>query len=356
MDHRANNPSQSALDLPRLAGMVALVLVVAGIAYWLGISSYHQPLKVPLYELGMNQPVENKLDQKYRDADGDLVADPPSDAADYLDPPTIRFAYLAADQAEYAELWRPMLDKLSAACDRPIEFVSHESPDDELAAIQNGSLHFVGINSGSVPVAVNQCGFRPLVSFGKDEKLATYTMQIIARSDSDIKNVADLHGKRLALTHPTSNSGWKAPLLLLLRQFDLKPIVDYDIASTGDHAKSIEALVAGEQVVISVASDELKLAQEKGVIKPDQYRVIFESAPFCNNTFGCPHNLKPELADKLRQGMLDLDWKDTKFEEMFSKIGATQFVPIVYQTDFSLIRDIDNAMGGRTRELLGRKF
>ena len=73
-------------------------------------------------------------------------------------------------------------------------------------------------------------------------------------------------------------------------------------------------------------------------------RLIFESAPFCNNTFGCPYNLKPELADKLRRGMLELDWKDTQFDEVFSKIGATQFVPIVYQTDFSLIRDIDNAM------------
>ncbi|MGD9634601.1 MAG: phosphate/phosphite/phosphonate ABC transporter substrate-binding protein [Pirellulales bacterium] len=356
MDHHTDASQSPTVDLPRLAGMVALVLVVAAIAYWLGISGYQQPAKAPLYELGMNQPGENKLEKNYRDADGDLVADPPTESAEWLDPPTIQFAYLAADQKEYAELWKPVLDKLSAACGRPIEFVTHESPDDELAAIQNGSLHLVGINSGSVPVAVNQCGFRPLVSFGKDGKLATYTMKIIARSDSDIKEVDDLRGKRLALTHPTSNSGWKAPLLLLLRKFDLKPIVDYDIASTGDHAKSIEALVAGEQVVVSVASDELQLAEEKGIIAPKDYRVIYESAPFCNNTFGCPYNLKPELADKLRQGMLELDWQDTDFDKMFSTIGATQFVPIVYQTDFSLIRDIDNAMGARTRELLGRRF
>jgi phosphonate transport system substrate-binding protein len=352
----ANSSPPPAANLARLTGTIVLVCLVAAVAYLLGVSGYNQPQKAPLYELGMDLPVENKLDAKYQDADGDLVADAPTDAAAWIDPPTIRFAYLAADQEHYAKLWKPVLDKLSRACWRPIEFVAQQSPDDELAELQNGGLHLAGINSGSVPVAVNQCGFVPLVSFGKDGKLATYTMKIIARSGSGIKQVDDLRGKRLALTDPTSNSGWKAPLLLLLRKFGLQPIVDYDIASTGSHAASIHALAAGEQNVISVASDELQLAEQQGVIKSADYNLVFESPSFCNNTFGCPYNLKPELVAKLREGLLNLPWDDPDFAAAFSTIGATQFLPVAYQTDFSLIRDIDNAMGKRTRELLGRKF
>lgn len=357
MDDLPHAAPAKSIHPPRLFSTIVVILAVAGFAYWLGVNHYQkQPLKSSLYELGMDQPVENKLDEQYQDANGDLIADAPNDPTAWVDPETIQFAYLAADQDRYAELWAPVLAKLSEACGKPIEFVKHESPDDELWGVRSSSLHLVGINSGSVPVAVNQCGFIPLVSFGRDGKLATYTMKILVDSDTTIQQVSDLKGKRIALTHPTSNSGWKAPLLLLLRKFELQPIIDYDIASTGDHAISIEALAKGKQEVISVASDELKLAEEKGVISRDDYRVIFESSPFCNNTFGCPYNLKPELVQKLRQALIDLTWEDARFAEAFSTIGATQFVPVTYQTDFSLIREIDNAMGKRTRELLGREY
>ena len=201
-------------------------------------------------------------------------------------------------------------------------------------------------------MAVNQCGFIPLVSFGRDDKLANYTMKLLVNKESAIRKVEDIKGNTIALTHTTSNSGWKAPLLLLRRDFDLRPIVDYDVVYTGNHSNSIDQLAKGEQQAISVASDELQRAEEKGVIKKEDYRVLFESTAFCNNTFGCPYNLHPDLVLRIKHAMLELDWGDELFADTFASLGASQFVEVTYIEDFKLIREIDNATGTRTRALL----
>jgi phosphonate transport system substrate-binding protein len=268
----------------------------------------------------------------------------------------LHFSYLAADQDRLAATWADVLKFIGERCGKPIEFRAQDSPDSQLAGILSGELHIVGINSGSVPVAVNQCGFVPLCTFGADGKLASYTMKIIVRKDSPLQNVSDLRGHRLALTDPTSNSGWKAPLYLLKREFQLTPIVDYDIVSSHGHLNSIKALKAGDQEVAAVASDELQLAEKHGLIGNDDFRVIYESKPFCNNTFGCPHNLKPELVEKVKQSLLEYNWAGSKLGEEMSTIGAKQFVVASFPDDYELLREIDDAMGSRTREMLGRQF
>ncbi|HEX2475714.1 MAG TPA: phosphate/phosphite/phosphonate ABC transporter substrate-binding protein [Lacipirellulaceae bacterium] len=344
------------VNVPRLAITLLLILAAAAGAYWYGVTSV-QPTKVPaLWALGMDQPSASQLASQFKDADGNSVADPPADQTEWLDPPTLNFSYLAADQERYAATFADVLAFIGERCGKPVQFQPQESPDDQLAGIKSGELHIVGINSGSVPIAVYEYGFVPLVSFGADGKLATYTMKIIARKDSSLEKVSDLRGRRLALTHPTSNSGWKAPLLLLKNEYQLTPIVDYDIASTGDHADSIKALAAGEQEVAAVASDELLLAEEHGLIKTDDYRVIYESEPFCNNTIGCPHRLKPELVGKVKQALLEFKWDGSKLADELDTIGAKQFVAVSFKDDYDLLREIEDAMGRRTREMLGRQL
>ena len=206
--------------MSRLAIAILVVLAAAGGAYWLGVNSV-RPKEVPaLWALGMDQPSTNQLNSEFQDADGNLVADPPANPTDWLDPPTLNFSYLAADQERYATTWADVLKFISERCGKPVEFRPQDSPDGQLAGIRSGELHIVGINSGSVPVAVHECGFVPLCSLGADGKLATYTMKVIARKDSPLKDVSDLRGRRLALTDPTSNSGWKAPLLLLKTNYN----------------------------------------------------------------------------------------------------------------------------------------
>src|SRR3546814_6929644 len=65
-----------------------------------------------------------------------------------------------------------------------------------------------------------------------------YEMEIIVPADSAIQSPADIEGKALAFTAPTSNSGFKAPSALLLSEFGLAADKDYKTAFSGKHDNS----------------------------------------------------------------------------------------------------------------------
>jgi phosphonate transport system substrate-binding protein len=347
MDHLESEVATRSFSGNRLLVTTVVILIVAAAAYWYGVNSV-KILEPPALQLvGLDDPVEHRLSSRYTDADGDLIADPPKDVNHWIDPPTINFSYLATEQDRYADVWAQFIDFLGQQCNRTVTFVHQDSVDGQLLAMQQGELHVAGINSGSVPLAVNYCGFVPICTFGNDGKMATYTMKIIARSDSPVRNLENIRGHQLALTNPTSNSGWKAPMILLLREHKLKPLLDYNIVGLRTHANAISAIAAGEQQIASVASDELALAQSAGIIDKDAYVEIYESDPFCNNVLGYVHNLKPELAEAINKAFYEFDWKDSMLAEQFARIGANQLVPVDYKKDFVLVREIDNAMGQR---------
>ena len=347
MNHSESEVATQSFSGNRLLVTTVIILMVAAVAYWYGVNSV-KVLEPPALQLvGLDNPVEHRLSSQYTDANGDLIADPPQDDNQWIDPPTINFSYLATEQDHYADVWANFIDFVSQQCNRTVTFVPQDSVDSQLRAMQQGELHVAGINSGSVPIAVNYCGFVPMCTFGNDSKMATYTMKIIARSDSAVRKPEDIRGRQLALTNPTSNSGWKAPMILLLRDYKLKPLLDYDIVAMDTHTGAIKAIAAGEQKIASVASDELALARSEGLIEEDDYVEIYESDPFCNNILGYVHNLKPELAEAIKKAIYEFDWQDSKLADQFIKIGANQLVPVDYKKDFELIRQIDNAMGRR---------
>ena len=68
-----------------------------------------------------------------------------------------------------------------------------------------------------------------------------YEMEIIVPADSPIKTPADLKGKKVAFTSPTSNSGFKAPSAILKADFDLEAKKDFEPAFSGKHDNSCSA-------------------------------------------------------------------------------------------------------------------
>jgi phosphonate transport system substrate-binding protein len=320
-------------------------LAVIVVAYSYARRTADVPEEQVLQAYGLDRPVKNRLAERYRDANGDLVADAPTDTTHWLKPETIKFNYLATNQDHYAEIWVPFIAYLSETIDRPVQYQPYGSPEEQLLAIHNGDAQIVGVNSGSVPIAVNSCGFIPLCSLGSETGVATYTMQIIVPKDSSISDVKQISGHMLALTDSTSNSGWKAPMMLLLHNFQLQPVRNFDVVYSGSHVESIRGIAEKKYEVAAVASDELALAVVRGEIGKDDFRVLYESEAFCNNVFGVPYNLDPDLVTKIRDAFLSYAWEGTKLKEEFATIGSDRFQPVDYRKNFKLIREIDDAMG-----------
>lgn len=293
-----------------------------------------------------SQKSNNSLDARYADKDGDLVADAPADAAKQIDPATLTFSYLAVeDDSEFREAFKGLTDAISKATGKPVEYVGFDSVDAQLHALRDGKLHVAGLITGAVPIGVCTAGFVPVCQLGDAGGSAGYQMQIICPANSDLSKLTDLKGRTLTLTEPNSNSGYKAPLVVL-KENGLKPPTDYQITYSQGQTQSIEGVKAGRYQAAAVAGDVLKRETNLGVITPGDYKTIYTSnETFPGAAIGYACTLKPELAAKIKAALMAYDFKGTGLEKEFAAEGKVKFVPANYQKDWQYVRRIDESVG-----------
>ncbi|MBN8956530.1 MAG: phosphate/phosphite/phosphonate ABC transporter substrate-binding protein [Rhizobiales bacterium] len=169
-----------------------------------------------------------------------------------------------------------------------------------------------------------------------------YTLQVIVPKDSPIKTIADLKGKRVAHVSPSSNSGDTAPRVLFKAQ-GIEPGKDYEIIYSGKHDNSIMGVVNKDYDAAPIASSVLDRMVARGMLKREDLRVIYESAPFPRTAFGVAHDLTPELQEKIKQAFLTFDFVNSKLGKEFKDEKA--FKPIDYKRDWVDIRTIQKETG-----------
>ena len=90
------------------------------------------------------------LDDRYCDADGDLIADVPTNADMLIDPDPLIFAYTPVeDPAVYATAWSDFLTHLEAETGKEVVFFPVQSNATQIEAMRSGRLHIAGFNTGS---------------------------------------------------------------------------------------------------------------------------------------------------------------------------------------------------------------
>ena len=300
--------------------------------------------------LGLEKQARNALDPRFADANGDLVADPPADPAQFVDPPTLYFSYVALeDPKPYQDAFVDFVAHVAKVTGKKVEYLPVTTTNDQLKALRDGQLHVTGFNTGSVPIAAYLCGFVPVCKLATSDGKATLTTQIIVPADSAIQSPSDLKGKELTLTEPNSNAGFKAPVVLLRSQFNLEPERDYLPRFAQEYDASIAGIKDKTFMAAAVASDVLERAVARGDIAKNEFRIIFTSESFPTACFGHAHNLKPELAEKVRQAFDTFSWPGTSVEREFAQSNQAKFVPAAFKDDWALIRRIDEQIGNAYR-------
>ena len=286
------------------------------------------------------------LDERFCDADGDLIADIPGDPANQIDPDTLIFAYTPVeDPAVYKTAWSDFLDHLEAETGKDVAFFPVQSNAAQIEAMRSGRLHIAGFNTGSNPLAVNCAGFRPFTIMASLDGNFGYEMEIITYPGSGIEKVEDIKGKQLAFTSPTSNSGFKAPSAILKGDFDLLPERDFEPVFSGKHDNSILGVANKDYMAASIAISVKSRMISRDVIKEEDVITIYKSQTFPTTGFGVVYNLKPELQDKIRDAFFSFEWDGTTLEAEFSKSNEGQFLEMTYQVFWEVIRKIDAANG-----------
>ena len=163
------------------------------------------------------------LDKAYCDRDGDLVADAPTDPKQLVNPSTLIFAYTPVeDPAVYAKAWDGFIKHMEKTTGKKVVFFPVQSNAAEIEAMRSGRLHIAGIQHRRQSDRGQLRRLRAVRHHGHEGRQFGYEMEIIVPADSPIKTPADLKGKKVAFTAPTSNSGFKAPSAILKADFNLE--------------------------------------------------------------------------------------------------------------------------------------
>jgi phosphonate transport system substrate-binding protein len=284
------------------------------------------------------------LDKAYCDRNGDLVADAPTDPKQLVNPSTLIFAYTPVeDPAVYARVWDGFVKHMEKATGKKVVFFPVQSNAAQVEAMRSGRLHIAGFNTGANPIAVNCAGFVPFAIMGTKDGNFGYEMEIIVPADSPIKTPADLKSKKLAFTAPTSNSGFKAPSVLLESEFKLVAKRDYEPVFSGKHDNSVLGVANKDYEAAAIANEVMFRMFERKVVDKAKIRTIYKSETFPTTGYGVAHNLDPALAGKIKDAFFSFPWEGSALKAEFKT--EDRFVPITYQKDWSVIRKIDAASG-----------
>ena len=229
---------------------------------------------------------------------------------------------------------------------KKVQFFPVQSNAAQLEAMRAGRLHVAGFNTGSNPLAVNCAGFVPFAMMASNDDLYGYEMEILTYPGSGVEKVEDIKGKKLAFTSETSNSGYKAPSALLKQEFKMEAGRDFEPVFSGKHDNSILGVANKDYPAAAIANSVLSRMLERDVVKSEQLVSIYKSQSFPTTGYGYVYNLKPELAEKVKEAFFNFNWENTGLAKEFNHVNPPQekFMPITFKEHWQVVRDIDTAM------------
>lgn len=281
------------------------------------------------------------LDEAYCDENRDMVADTPTDVSRQRDPSTLVFAYTPVeDPALYASQFRPFLEHLTQCTGKRTVYFQVTSNAAQVEAMRSGRLHIAGFSTGPTAFAVNLAGAVPFAVKGNAEAYESYRVVTLVRADSPFQQLSDLKGRRVAHTSATSNSGNLAPRAFFPAN-GLNPDTDYRVIFSGGHDRSVLGVNTGDYDAAPVASDVFNRMVARGQVRRENFRIIWQSDPFPTSSFALAHDLRPELAQRIRQCFLDYRFPEAMRRDLG---GNDRFWPATYAQDWAPVRAVADAV------------
>jgi phosphonate transport system substrate-binding protein len=276
---------------------------------------------------------------KFTDTGGRLLADPPSDANQMINPDVLVVAHIAGADEVPGNSWAEWEGRLAKITGKKVVDQTYDNSAEQIAAAASGKVTLLALHAADTPFLVNNYGFEPVAVLGDEAGINGNRLDLIVSSASRVSRPAELMGQRLVCTVPSSITGYRAAIAMLMRDNGLRPNVDYEIIWSLGQKASITGVADKEYDVAAVSDEKLQSLVEKGTINASQFKIIYQSPVIPRTTIGYFYNLNPALADKLRQAILAGGAE--------SDPGVLSFMPVDYKRDFEFVRNIDDQFDPR---------
>ncbi|HUB24298.1 MAG TPA: PhnD/SsuA/transferrin family substrate-binding protein [Tepidisphaeraceae bacterium] len=296
-----------------------------------------------VHAMGLTEPAPKGLAPRFTDSAGRLLADPPSDASQLVDPSVIVVAHLDSSDPETPNIdWNAFEAHLAQATGRKVVDQAFDNGPDQMVQISQGKLTLVALHAADAPFLVNNYGYQPAAVLGDESGANGNHLDIVVPAKSPINSLSDLRGRTLVCTLPSSITGYRAAVTLLMNDAGLQPNVDYTITWSLGQKKSITGVAASQYEAAAISDDKLQSLLEKGDVTTSSYRIIYQSQVIPRTTIGWFYNLKPELAAQLKEAILSFQPKASDQDEK-----PLHFIAINYKKDFQTVRQIDDQFDPR---------
>ncbi len=237
--------------------------------------------KVDSSDLLSDQELQRHQAQVKRDANTfhfgfDLRASPQEDAAQYI----------------------PFLKYLEESTG--YRFKLHFTPKTSTAADELGmnKAQFSAMGATSFIYAQNQYGAQSLVRGVNMQGKAEYQSVLVVKSDSPIKSIKDIKGRRLAFGSEDSTQGHLIPRIMLLKNnLPLNSFSAYTY--TGSHLNCAEAVVSGNYDVCGMQDQLAKSLASRG-----QLKIIHTSRYYPSSGIVANYRVPAEVVDKVKKALL----------------------------------------------------
>jgi phosphonate transport system substrate-binding protein len=328
-------PQQKIVLLFVFIALVIALAIGAGIAYLI-LSSHHAPPLAPL-------PV-HQLAAKYVDTQDRLVADAPSNPKQWLDPDSLVLAAEPAEGKPRPVDWDALRDQLAKATGKKVDVEMLHGNSDDASAIAGGRIQIAAVDGADVPYLVNNAGFVPIGLLSGETGTFGDHLVFVIPAKSPMQTIRDLRGHTLTCVSPDSAFGFRLATIILQQETGLIRDVDYFVKFSDDEGKTLHGIANGEIEAAVLPNEHIKPLMKKEKLRRSKFRVIYESETIPQITIGTVYNLKPELAAKIKQAVLDF-----KNEGATEKVNGKpmQFVNVDYKKDFDLERKIDGSFESR---------
>jgi phosphonate transport system substrate-binding protein len=185
---------------------------------------------------------------------------------------------------------------------------------------------------------------------------STYSGQIVARSDSDIKSVKDLDGKKIAYVDPASTSGYLLPAKLF-KDNNIKPketvfAQKHDNVISMVYQKQVDAGATFHSPVENgEIQDARRLVKKQYPDVEDKVKIIQLTDAIPNDPIVFRKELTPEMKAKITDAIMGMMETPEGKDAFFSIYGVTAFKKAT-DADYGKVKEMLTSLGVKVQELV----
>jgi phosphonate transport system substrate-binding protein len=226
---------------------------------------------------------------------------------------------------EQVRKFTPIANYLEKKLGMKVEFTPVSDYPAAVEALVNKKVDLVWFGGFTHVQAQIRSGGK-IIPIAQREEDTKFQSVFIAKTDSGIKQLADLKGKQISFGSQSSTSGHLMPRHFLL-QAKLDPEKDFKrVAYSGAHDATIASVVSGKVEAAALDITVWKKFVAENKVDTKVVDVFYTTPTFYNYNWSVHADMPAELRTKVQKALLDLDANTAEGKEILSLNRATRYI------------------------------